>query len=115
MRSNSTLRSASDALELSYRQLGELEEPASGSFAGLIASRVLLNSQREQINHNKEWKSFAQNQVLVAQNRVKDASMEFEKFSYLEVDELKKLKAQQAKQEAKDLDEIALMLQKEKK
>jgi hypothetical protein len=41
--------------------------------------------------------------------------MEFEKFSYLEVDELKKLKAQQAKQEAKDLDEIALMLQKEKK
>lgn len=115
MRSNGILKSASDALELSYKQLDELEEPAGGSFAELIASRLLLNSQREQISHNKEWKSFAQNQVLAAQAKVKEASIEFEKFNYLEVDELKKLKAQQAKQEAKDLDEIALMLQKEKR
>ena len=77
--------------------------------AEMLASRTLLSSQRDMIEHNKEWVYFAQNQVAQAKDKLKKDMIEHEKFKYLELEEIKKVLKEQKIQEAKDLDEVALM------
>jgi len=103
------LNSASNALELSYLSLEDLETPKSGTISQMLASRVLLHSQRDLINHNKEWVGFAANQVEQAKTQLKADMIEYEKFQYLEFEEIKEELKKRKVKEAKDLDEIALM------
>ncbi|WP_238374815.1 flagellar export protein FliJ [Sulfurimonas denitrificans] len=108
-RANNNLNSAISALELSYNSLKDLGSPQKGAMREMLATRALLDSQREIINHNKEWIAFAKNQVTQAKEQLKIDMIEYEKFKYLELQEIKaELKKMNAK-EAKDLDEIALM------
>jgi flagellar export protein FliJ len=108
-RANNNLNSATSALELSYNSLKDLGSPQKGAMREMLATRALLDSQREIINHNKEWIAFAKNQVTQAKEQLKIDMIEYEKFKYLELQEIKaELKKMNAK-EAKDLDEIALM------
>ena len=58
---------------------------------------------------NKEWINFANSQLLQAKKQLKKDMIEYEKFNYLEVQEIKKIIKKQKEQEAKDLDEVALM------
>ena len=106
---NADLNSASMALQLSYNSLNDVQQPQSGSMAQMLASRTLLDSQRGMIQHNKGWVNFAQDQVLQAKEQLKVDMIEHEKFKYLEVQEIKKVLKLQMLQEAKDLDEVALM------
>jgi len=108
-KANVNLNSASSALELSYDSLKNVDSPQKGTMREMLANRALLDSQREIINHNKEWIAFAKNQVTQAKTQLKIDMIEYEKFKYLELQEIKaELKKMNAK-EAKDLDEIALM------
>lgn len=108
-KANVNLNSAATALELSYNSLGNVNSPQKGSMSEMLATRALLDSQREIINHNKEWVTFAKNQVVQAKTQLKIDMIEYEKFQYLELQEIKaELKKINVK-EAKDLDEIALM------
>ena len=75
----------------------------------LLASRSLLDSQRDLIVHNQEWVTFAQKQVESAKGQLKLDMIEHEKFKYLELIEIKKIIKKIKLQEAKELDEIALM------
>ena len=106
---NADLNSATMALQISYNSLNDVQPPRSGTMAQMLASRTLLDSQRGMITHNKEWVGFAKNQVEVAKERLKVDMIEHEKFKYLEVQEIKKVLKAQKLQEAKDLDEVALM------
>jgi flagellar export protein FliJ len=106
---NAELTNALRALEGSYESLEDISQPNSGSINDLLASRKLLSSQRELIEHNKQWVSFAQTQVQEAKNQFKKDMIEFEKFKYLEVQEIKKYQKELKIKEAKDLDEIATM------
>ncbi|MGD9717937.1 MAG: hypothetical protein AB7U24_01730, partial [Sulfurimonadaceae bacterium] len=54
-RASTDLANASKELELSYKTLQDLDTPKAGSIGSLLASRVLLASQRDVIEHNKEW------------------------------------------------------------
>lgn len=103
------LNSASSALELSYNTLKEIAPPSRGSMSQMLASRTLLNSQRELIKHNQEWVTFAKNQIEQAKAQLKADMIELEKFQYLELQEIKQELKKRALQEAKDLDEVALM------
>ncbi|TKI68780.1 hypothetical protein FCU45_09585 [Sulfurimonas crateris] len=114
-KANGNLNSASMALELSYRSLKDVEPPKSGKMGEMLASRVLLDSQRELINHNKEWVSFASNQVEQAKKQLKADMLEHEKFQYLEFEEIKQEMKKRNSAEAKYLDEIALMTYNGKK
>jgi len=106
---NKTLRNAKEALEASLAELQNIPSPDHGVIAEFLANRTLLDSQRALIKHNEEWLAFAQKELEHAQEELKKAMIEFEKFKYLELQEMEKiLKAQKIK-EAKDLDEIALM------
>ncbi len=106
---NANLNSASTALQLSYNSLDNLSSPKEGMMADMLASRTLFDSQRGTIEHNKEWINFAQDQVLQAKTQLKSDMIEYEKFKYLELEEIKKVLKEQKIKEAKDLDEVALM------
>lgn len=108
-KANANLNNASIALELSYHHLKDVEPPQRGTMGEMLASRTLLDSQRGVINNNREWVSFASNQVNQAKKKLKQDMIEFEKFNYLELEEIKKEMNKQKIKEAKDLDEVALM------
>jgi len=106
---NANLNSALMALEISLEELGELHTPKSGQISDFLSHRTLLDSQRVVIKHNQEWIAFARNEINQAKEQLKLDTIEFEKFNYLEVQEIKEILYKRKIQEAKDLDEIALM------
>ena len=106
---NADLNSATMALQLSYNLLSDIDIPHSGNISKLLASRTLLSSQRDLIEHNHNWVDFAKKQVELAKEQLKLDMIEYEKFKYLEVQEIKKMLKEQKIKEAKELDEIALM------
>ena len=108
-RSSADVDSASRALEESYSSLDEIAPPSSGKMNDFMVSRTLLESQRDLINHNKQWLRYAQNQLLQDKENLKKSMIEYEKYKYLELEEIKKILKEQKIKEAKDLDEIALM------
>jgi len=108
-KANADLNSASIALELSYNSLKDIESPLSGNISELLAQRTLLSSQRGLINHNAEWVNYAKKQVEFAKDQLKKDMIEHEKFKYLELEEIKKIIKKRKIEEAKELDEVALM------
>ncbi|NCO02440.1 MAG: FliJ family protein [Epsilonproteobacteria bacterium] len=108
-KANADLNSATQALELSYDSLQDIDSPQSGTMSDMLVSRTLLSYQRGTIEHNKAWVEFSKNQLLQAKKQLKADMIEHEKFKYLEFEEIKKALKIKAIQEAKDLDEIALM------
>ena len=108
-KANADLNSAAMALEISYNSLKDVDSPKSGTMGEFLASRTLLDSQRGIIKHNNEWVGFAKHQVEQAKEQLKLDMIEHEKFKYLEVEEIKKEIKKKKIQEAKDLDEVALM------
>ncbi len=106
---NAELNSATMALELSYSALSTIEMPNSGTISNLLATRTLFTSARVTIKQNQEWISFAKQQVHLAKEQLKLDMIEYEKFKYLELEEIKKLLKKIKLEEAKELDEIALI------
>jgi len=113
-KANADLNSAMVALELSYNASNNITSPNSGFMSHFLASRSLLDSSRQLIEHNKQWVNFAQEQVLITKEALKESMVEYEKFKYLELEEIKKVIKEQQAKESKDLDEVALMIHQRK-
>ena len=112
---NANLQSAMSALELSFTELSSIETPTTGQISEFLSSRVLLDAQRNLIKHNEEWVLFTKKEIEEAQEQLKKDMIEYEKFNYLELQEIKDILHKRKIQEAKDLDEIALMTYDKKK
>lgn len=108
-KANANLNNASIALELSYNSLQNIDSPQSGKMTDFLAQRTLLDSQRTLIKHNQEWVGFCKNQVHQAREQLKSDMIEHEKFKYLELEEIKKMIKKIKLEEAKELDEVALI------
>ena len=108
-KASADLNSAATALSLSYSALDEIDTPKGGSINDLLAARSLFTSQRNLIDNNKKWVTFAQSQVYSAKEQLKIDMIEYEKFKYLEFQEIKQINKEKKIAEAKELDEIALM------
>ena len=106
---NADLNSAVMALEISKNSLNTIDTPQSGIMNDFLASRRLLDSGRDLIKHNQEWAEYAKNQVSLAKEQLKIDMVEYEKFKYLDLQEIKKIIKKQKMLEAKELDEVALM------
>jgi len=106
---NKNLLNAKIALQDSLGLLQNIITPKEGSMAEFLANRSLLDSQRSIIEHNEEWVDYAQKEVVKAKEQLKYDMIEYEKFKYLELQEIEKILKEQKIQEAKDLDEVALM------
>jgi len=113
-RTNADINSATMALELSYTSLNDIQTPTTGTISDFLASRQLLDSARNLIVKNQEWIKFAKEQHQLAKERLKADTIEYEKFNYLEVEEVKKILKEKEYALAKELDEIALMTYKKK-
>lgn len=106
---NSMLHNAQEALQKSIKTLKEIQPPQQGRVSDFLSNRALLDSQRLLIKHNEEWLAFAQKEVEAAKEQLKRDMIEYEKYQYLEFQEIEALKKQQKIKEAKELDEIALI------
>lgn len=106
---NKNLQNAHLALDNAYDELQQTSIPQSGSISMMLQARALQDAQRQLIDEKKSWLEFAKEQYHSAKLILKDASIEYEKFKYLELDEIKKNLKKLAKIEAKDMDEVALM------
>ena len=106
---NKNLQNAKEALQTSLLELQKIETPHEGNMAEFLANRSLLDAQRALIAHNEGWVAYAQKELLEAQEQLKRDMIEYEKFKYLELQEIEKVLKAQKVQEAKDLDEVALM------
>ena len=100
---------AKEALHKSLKELQNIEQPNSGCISQLLANRTLLSRQRAIIQHNEEWLEFTKNEVQKVKETLKEAMIEYEKFKYLELQEIEKVLKAQKQAEVKRLDEIALM------
>ena len=95
--------------------LKDISAPQTGQIIEFLSARTLLDAQRAMIKHNQEWVGFAKNEIREAKEQLKVDMIEFEKFNYLELEEVKKVLKKIKIQEAKDLDEVALMTYAKKK
>ncbi len=111
---NATLQTALKALELSQNAIYDIQSPTKGFMSGFLQTRTLLESSRHLIQHNQEWTEFAQNQVNIAKEELKKSMIEYEKFNYLELEEIKKVLNEKRLEEAKSLDEVALLTHQRK-
>lgn len=108
-KANAEVNNASGALELSYNFLRDMSSPKSGKMNDFRAQRMLLDSQRTLIKHNQEWVLFTKKQAYLAKEQLKSDMIEHEKFKYLELEEIKKMIKKIKFDEAKELDEVALI------
>jgi len=111
---NATLTKAKKELENSFLQLQKITQPLQGNMSELLSTRHLLDTQRKLIQHNEEWVAYAQKEVYMAQEALKKAMVEYEKFKYLELQEIETIVAKAKREESKSLDEIALMTFRQK-
>ena len=108
-RGNANLNNAQIALQLSFESLDEIDSPKIGRISDFLSSRMLLDTQRSVIRHNEEWVGFAKKEIKNAKEQLKLDMMEYEKFNYLELEEINKVLKLRKIAEAKELDEIARM------
>ncbi len=106
---NSALQNAQEALQNSLNELSYIQAPQQGVIADFLSNRALLDAQRSLIHHNEQWLSFAQREVNEAKEELKRDMLEYEKYQYLELQEIEAMKKKQKIKEAKELDEIALL------
>ena len=106
---NLTLQNAKTALQASYKELELIDTPDHGKIKDFLSTRVLLSAQIEIIKHNEAWVVSMEQELRVIKEHLKKAMIEFEKFQYLEFQEIEKELIKQKRQEAKNLDEVALI------
>ncbi|WP_345992750.1 flagellar export protein FliJ [Sulfurimonas sp. HSL-1716] len=106
---NANLKSAESSLAEAYGTLQSLQLPKSGKIQDMLSAKAYINSQRLIVNDKKDWVLFASKQVDAAISKLKSSNVEYEKFKYLNLEEVKKALKQRSIKESKDLDEIAIM------
>lgn len=109
IRANNALASATDALERSYHTLSQLSLVQSGTASELFSSHAMIQAQHGIIDECQKTLQDAYNNQNVMRENYKTATIEFEKFKYLEVEEAKAIMVKNKKEEAKMLDEIGTM------
>lgn len=97
-------------IEDSYNELRTLEIPRSGDFSFFRQMQDLKHRIQDEIGFNKYNLQMAENALIKAMQQLKTANIEHEKFKYLETNEIEKILKAQKLQEAKNLDEVALMM-----
>jgi len=107
---HTTIAQIKEKIEASYHELRALEIPQGGDFSLFRQMQLLKQGIQDEIGFNKYNLQMAEGALMKAMQQLKTANIEHEKFKYLESIEVEKfLKAQKLK-EAKDLDEVALMV-----
>ncbi|MDD5052247.1 MAG: flagellar export protein FliJ [Sulfuricurvum sp.] len=109
---NNMLSCASDKLNHSYEELSRMHLPSQGTVGEFSQATAMIHAQHLSIDQYRSALELAEQEQRYMRERFKEAMIEYEKFKYLEVQELNaKMKLMKA-QESKMLDEIGTMMYK---
>ena len=108
------LKTLESDLVNSQESLNTIETPTTGRVSDLLSSHTLLNSQRYFIQQNQQAIVLAKEELHQAKEQLKRDMIEYEKYKYLDLEEIKEMLKKKRREEAKDLDEIALMTYEKK-
>lgn len=112
IKANRTFQDATNTLEDSYLFLATLSLPSSGSIRELLQMQSMVAVQHLTIEQNTQALVMAKAHQLQTKRQFKKAMIEYEKFNYLQIQELEAHKAKIKKEEAKMLDEIGVIAYK---
>lgn len=107
-RANRDLEDAKRALQEAYDQLQSASLPRHGNAALLKGAHAVQSSQRTIIAETRERVAFCERQSEAAKRKLQAAVIEFEKFKYLEAEEVKKAEKERRRKEQAALDEVAV-------
>ena len=107
---NAKLYRLQDELKSSIVALDSIVTPSSGKISEFLSSKTLLESQRLLIQQKEALVFSAQQAIREAKAQLKVDMIEYEKFNYLDLQELKEFEAKKRREEAKELDEVALLI-----
>lgn len=106
---NNALSSASDKLNQAYEALSRMTLPVKGSVGEFTQAAAMIHAQHQSIETAQQELTKAQQQQSLMRERFKAAMIDYEKFKYLEVQEMNEKLKHLKVQEAKFLDEIGTM------
>ncbi|MGA9045478.1 flagellar export protein FliJ [Sulfuricurvum sp.] len=109
---NNALSSASDKLNRAYEELSHMTLPTQGSVGEFTQATAMIHAQHQTIEYCQQTLQTAQHRQIQMRERFKEAMIDYEKFKYLEVQEMNAHLKQIKEQEAKMLDEIGTMTYK---
>lgn len=112
MSANNEVTLSDAALENAYSQLSFLTSPTNGSIGELLQSQVIAQAQHREIELCRLRVQHAQHNQKKAREVFHFSRIEFEKFNYLELQEVEAMIAKVKQEEAKMLDEIGTMIYK---
>jgi flagellar biosynthesis chaperone FliJ len=113
-KANARLKKAKKELQKSTSDLNQLQTPTNGNMQEFLAQRTLQEAQQRLIQKNEQWVEFETKEVEYARQQFQKDMIEYEKFKYLEDEEIKKILKKLAIEESKQLDEVAIMTYKQK-
>ncbi len=108
LKANRDKENALSALNEAYSQLKKISIPTDGKISDMLQERAILQIQRDIIKQKQEWLEFASNQVEQFKKVLNNLAIEYEKYKYLETQEIQQILQKRSKEEMKLLDESAL-------
>jgi hypothetical protein len=110
LKQNQKIEKANQELTQFKIEFSKFEYPKTGNFALITQFKTMQTAFLREIKQKEEELVFLENQKNLLQGQLKDKQLEYEKIKYLQGEEIKKMVKKLKKEEAKNIDEIALML-----
>lgn len=112
MSANTEVTVSNAALANAYAELSLLSSPQNGSIGELFQAQMILQAQHREIEACHLSVERARINQYTAREAFRFSRIEFEKFNYLELQEVEAMMAKVKQEEAKMLDEIGTMTYK---
>ena len=109
---NNQITKAIENIQQIQNEIDNFEYPKEGSFSIMTQFKLMQNALFNQLKEKEEYLNWLQNQKNILTEQLKEINLEYEKIKYLQSEEIKKYLQKLKQKEAKELDEIALMLYK---
>ena len=104
-----SVNNAQNALQDAYKALESIEMVQNGTMKLMLANRAAFACQSLVIKDKNSWLEYAKKELEIVKIKLKESSLEYEKFKYLELEEVKKILKEQKIAEAKEMDEVAIL------
>jgi flagellar biosynthesis chaperone FliJ len=107
-RTHYRLEQARAALASAYEELRRAEMPTSGGMGEYLQSRMILTLQREAVDRERGRVEEVSADLEKAEAAFRAAMIEYEKFKYLEAEEIKTALQKEKRRHEREMDEIAV-------
>ena len=107
---NSSVNELKTKIDNLDKTILSLSLPQNGNFSKIDQIKSQQSFLREEIERLKQQIIILENRKKELLNELKKANIEYEKMKYLQAEEIKKIVKEKRLKEARDMDEIAILL-----